>query len=724
MKLTLYQNQVPLFKKKNGFSHPLIHFVPFQSTGDAKTFVDLASTQRYIAPRNVDQRLLGEQFIRVETENEAQLLRKLGVKHLSKPDLFLEVILPNYSTFPVSLRATCTVAVLEEVASLVGPSATVQEQTWPAVAIELRKALKKLPCVCNDKGKFVLPSNLYDPRNSQLAALLDSSFFPDKTLFPPSILPKLSSLGLRQSLDPVGILDCAKSVGLSLSENVEEDGYEATGEGNLSKCRKRAKALLLCLDERQRNEELEFVPDRLIEYIEKKRSEEELFWADLKTISWCPIVRLAPEPYLPWMKTGTSTLIAPPCQVRPSDQMWQVSASFFILDGVIRSSSLPFLLGWNEAVPSGTLARQLAEVSKSFTRWKRASEVAQVQVALEESSPAESSILNMPNEIRRATLKVSKEATNLLSLMDNVVKTRDFGSIEVSVIASTLSDVPCVWVSEAETFLEPKCLALVPPPDLDLRPYLFSVPPELQTFRLLLVRLGVGKAFTTKSYLGALRQLSRDAGGTSLSQQQVEICVRLLQALSEALRSETERAQQRYLAQVLLPDSKGILKPSQDLVYNDSAWLPNEASGDEASLSSPVAICFLKPLSSPLTDSILVTRSLVHSSVPSSLASSLGAKSLRYLSLVDQEMTKTLPCVSAFRLSKLLTFWGDSEAFLFDLLEVADVSGAFQVDIVYDKREHGVQSLLQPNLGWSFFNLIFKFVKFSFNADVLCSSII
>lgn len=94
-----------------------------------------------------------------------------------------------------------------------------------------------------------------------------------------------------------------------------------------------------------------------------------------------------------------------------------------------------------------------------------------------------------------------------------------------------------------------------------------------------------------------------------------------------------------------------------------------------------------------------MTRSLVHPSVPSSVASSLGAKSLRYLSLVDHEMTETLPCVPASRLSKLLTFWGDSEALLFDLLEIADIGGVSQVDLVYDKREHGVKSLLQPNLG-------------------------
>jgi sacsin len=60
---------------------------------------------------------------------------------------------------------------------------------------------------------------------------------------------------------------------------------------------------------------------------------------------------------------------------------------------------------------------------------------------------------------------------------------------------------------------------------------------------------------------------------------------------------------------------------------------------------------------------------LVHTDIENELAKRLGAKSLRYLSLVDQEMTSDLPCLSTIAVSDTLSGYGhDKEILLYNLL--------------------------------------------------------
>ncbi len=130
------------------------------------------------------------------------------------------------------------------------------------------------------------------------------------------------------------------------------------------------------------------------------------------------------------------------------------------------------------------------------------------------------------------------------------------------------------------------------------------------------------------------------------------------------------------LGSVLVPNAAGILVQAKELVYNDAPWLPKSA-----------------------LEMTGVNR-LVHTDIENELAKRLGAKSLRYLSLVDQEMTSDLPCLSTITISDTLSGYGqDKELLLYNLLEIADCCKARKIHVLYDKREHPRLSLLQPNLG-------------------------
>ncbi|KAG0476067.1 hypothetical protein HPP92_012908 [Vanilla planifolia] len=88
----------------------------------------------------------------------------------------------------------------------------------------------------------------------------------------------------------------------------------------------------------------------------------------------------------------------------------------------------------------------------------------------------------------------------------------------------------------------------------------------------------------------------------------------------------------------------------------------------------------------------------VHSDINDDLAKRLGVQSLRFLSLVNEKMTRDLPCMDYARISELLALYGESDFLLFDLLELADYIKAKKLHLIYDKRQHPKQSLLQHNL--------------------------
>ena len=126
---------------------------------------------------------------------------------------------------------------------------------------------------------------------------------------------------------------------------------------------------------------------------------------------------------------------------------------------------------------------------------------------------------------------------------------------------------------------------------------------------------------------------------------------------------------------IFLPDANGVLRLAE-LTYDDAPWM----SSTLRERPDGGGVQF------------------VHESVSTKLAESLGARSLRYLLLLEEKLTDSLPCPGIEPIKRALSDGGSEAQLLLDLLEVADSLGARAVNFMIDGRKHPTQSLLSPAL--------------------------
>lgn len=487
------------------------------------------------------------------------------------------------------------------------------------------------------------------------------AFFPSDKLLDTEILDTLVMLGLRRTLSFTGLLDCARSVSLF---------HDSKHPQTLSVARK----LLACLDALA----LKLSPDDEesysgrscstilhnsievddIDYTEAQKVDEnnlidkpglspflddfvddmpqEEFWSELKTIAWCPVCDDPPLEGLPWLKSNDQ--VAVPSIVRPKSQMWIVSHSMHILDCECCSMYLQSKLGWTTRPSINVLSTQLIELSMFFGRLKSTSSV---QPEIEAS--------------------LQKRIPSLYSKLQEYI-----GSNEFMALKSVLDGRTWVWIGD--DFVSPKALAFDSP--VKFTPYLYVVPSELSEFRDLLLELGVKLCFDIGDYLNVLHCLQCDLRGSPLSNDQLNFVHCVLEAISDCC-SENSLFE-ASTAPLFIPDIFGVLRNVEDLVYNDAPWMDNDTRAGKY---------------------------FIHPSISNDLANRLGVQSVRCLSLVEEEMIEDLPCMDYARIIELLATYGDNDLMLFDLLELADCCKAKKLHLIFDKREHPRQSLLQHNLG-------------------------
>lgn len=495
-------------------------------------------------------------------------------------------------------------------------------------------------------------SRLYDPRVPELQKVLHRKVcFPSEKFSDPETLDTLVNLGLKRTLGFTGLLDCAKSVSIFHdSKDPETTRYGRTLLEYLNSlaCRlssqiKEDKTELLDVDDphgvllvREENHTEDFLD--IIDLVGNSVDDksEEHFWSEMKTIAWCPVCIDAPLKGLPWIKT--SNQVVSPNFVRPKSQMWMVSSMMHILDGDCDSMYLQRKLGWMDVTNINVLSTQLVELSKSYRNLKLHS--------LDENG---------------FDAELQKGITNLYSKLQEYIGSDDFG-----VLKSTLNGVAWVWIGD--DFVQPHALAFDSP--VKFTPFLYVVPSELSEFRQLLLELGVRISFDIWDYVYVLQRLQNDVKGVALSTDQLSFVQCVLEAVADCCLEKPSFEVSN--TPLLAPDSSGVLRLAGDLVYNDAPWMENTA---------------------------LAGKHFIHPSISNDLADRLGVKSLRCISLVSEDMTKDLPCMDFARINELLSWYGKNDFLLFDLLELADCTKAKKLHIIFDKREHPRQSLMQQNLG-------------------------
>ncbi|CAN1168841.1 SACS [Linum perenne] len=628
----------------------LIKQLPMYESYRSRKLVSLTKPTKWLKPNGVREDLFNDDFVRTESEREEIILRRyLDIREPSRVEFYKGYVLNRMPEFLSQQGAISKI--LHDVKLLVLDDASI------------RTALSEIPFVLAGNGSWKQPSRLYDPRITKLSNVLHTQeFFPSAEFSHHEMLDILVNLGLRRCLGFSGILDCANTV--SLLHDSGDLKAVAYGHKLLGYLDALAHKLVVedgdsdsnkfqsdILNEKMPGEDTNVgnfdisridhsyhTNDPDIEWFLESFSydkEEEEFWLEIKTISWCPICVDPPIEGLPWLKTNN--LVASPVSVRPKSQLWTMSSKMHVLDGECNSMYLQQKLGWLDRLSLNVLSAQLMELSESYNQLKLQS-----------------------SKRRDFDVALQMGISTLYSRMQEYIGDNDF-----AVLKSTLHGVPWVWIGD--DFVSSTVLAFDSP--VKFTPYLYVVPSELTDFRELLLELGVKLSFDIWDYFHVLQRLQKDAKAP-LSSDQLSFVYCILEAVAD-FSSEKPLIEASSTA-LLIPDSSGFLMCAGDLIYNDAPWIES---------------------------SVLGGKHFVHPNISNDLANRLGVKSLRCLSLVDEDMTKDLPCMDSKRLSDLLALYGDIDFLLFDLLELADNCKAKTLRLIFDKRTHPCQSLLQHNFG-------------------------
>ncbi|KAK6241558.1 hypothetical protein SCA6_006947 [Theobroma cacao] len=645
----------------------IIKHIPMFESYRSRKLVSLSKPIKWLKPNGIREDLLNDDFVRAESERERIILtRYLDIREPSKVEFFKSYVLNHMSEF-LSQQGDFP-AILHDVKLLLEED------------ISIRSALAATPFVLAANGSWQQPSRLYDPRVPELQKVLHKEvFFPSEKFSDPETLDTLVILGLRRSLGFIGLLDCARSVSIlhesgdpqaatcgrklllyldalacKLSSEREGDveqiisnklpKNDPASEGNDNEmpsalfCRNSdiidGDAVDVDSSNRENTCKDDIDIDNVIGNLIDNMPEED-FWSEMKTIAWCPICVNPPLQGLPWLKSPSH--LASPSIVRPKSQMWVVSSTMHILDGQCESIYLQRRLGWMDQLNIHVLSTQLVELSKSYCQLKLHSLVEpDFDAALQQGIPM------------------------LYSKLQEHIGTDDF-----MVLKLALDGVSWVWIGD--DFVSSNALAFDSP--VKFTPYLYVVPSELAEFRDLLLELGVRLSFHIWDYFHVLQRLQNDVKGHPLSAEQFGFVNCVLEAIADC--SSDKPFLEASNTPLLIPDSCGVLMSAGELVYNDAPWIESSA---------------------------LVGKHFVHPSINNDLANRLGVKSLRCLSLVSKDMTKDLPCMDFARINELLSLYDNNEFLLFDLLELADCCKAKKLHLIFDKREHPHQSLLQHNL--------------------------
>jgi sacsin len=658
---------LPIFQIKNGGA-----FIKL-SDHDAKTqFAALQNSDR------LSSELFPPHYINFSTPQELQFLSFLGVIVFPRSQYFIRDFLPRASF----LHGDRPNLVEQDLLEMMTEFATLIEEDKKIVSV-----LKESKCVPNGERDQITqrtlhkPSELFDPLESELYALLDETFFPAPEFQREDVLVHLRTTGLNSTLDWTGIIACARSIESFLPEETK------LSPGILSPRQKRGSSLLDYLTKNM---------NRLLgeeKKVEQKRTSifslRGLFGSEkpvvdtftieenirqLVNIEWMPIHQVPLDPFMPWCDSLTTSDVAPPRICRPVSDSWSCSSSMCISRNPVHSTSLLKVFGWNENLPIKVIAVQLRELAAKF-------------------------ISNCAtNEVDEAQIQLARERiTALIPVLYQRLNGAD--GDEIIIIQSVLSSHPWIWVGHA--FVHPSKVAYTS--TLSLAPYLYAVPQDLAVYKRLLDMFGIKQSFNARDFVEVLRQMALETNATTvgndskdsnkkaanviaLSDEHIDLAVSLVTFLSAEGGGGGKESFQPLDHLIYVPDNLGKLSIASDLVTDDVPWL---TGAEYTTARSGIRLC--------------------HPHIASKVAHRVGVRSLRLI-LVDRSVetlfTETESHMEAFgqaesltgRLRTILDMYPDGNPILSELIQNADDAGATVVKIMIDENTYPVESLMDTTV--------------------------
>lgn len=554
---------------------------------------------------------------------------------------------------------------------------------------------KKIPTVLKDskcipngslssetKRTLHKPSELFDPSEPELYALLDESFFPAPEFQRDDVLVHLRSAGLNTTLDWPGVIACAKSIesfvppqensattdfslirkrrGLSLLDFLLKNIGRLLGEENKAEKRKPSIFSLRGLFGSDK-------PSVDISSIEDNIKQ-------LLNIRWIPIQQTPLDKFMPWSASLTLSAVASPRMCRPVSDAWMCSSTMCFAANQIHSNTLLRVLGWNETLPINVIAIQLKELAAKYI-----SNCDQLQL--------EATEIQLARERITALIPILYQRLN------------GANNDEVAIILSILNSHPWIWVGHA--FVHPSKVAYTSA--LSLAPYLYAVPQDLAVYKRLLDMFGIKQSFYARDYVDVLRQMAIETNANTsdnetkdsnkkaadviaLSDIHIDLAVSLVTFLSAEGGGSGGESFRPLDHTIYVPDSLGKLSLATDLVTDDVPWLTGV---EYSNARSGIRLC--------------------HPHIASKVAHRVGVRSLR-LMLVDRSVdtlfSESESHVEAFgqaesltgRLRTILDMYPDGNPILAELIQNADDAGASVVKIMIDENTYPTESLMDTTV--------------------------
>jgi hypothetical protein len=293
-------------------------------------------------------------------KTELLLMLRLGVRPLSRSQLYEVIVLPRLSIMPEELRDACLLNLLLELPNFVGKCLSLRTQLCDSSFLPRSKGLPR-----------ARPSELYDPTDTELAGLLPSESFPAGRYALPGALISLRQLGLRTRLGWEGIVDVATSI-----DNLGRSGEakEAVGRGQkLLRFMDVHAPSLWPADSKPAAGFLQAVTKLVYDDgSEEQRINAERqrlqYISQLMRLAWVPVLVDLPSPLLPPHPEQGSSLV-PPSSARPSSDCWLCSSSLYVLDDGQQppsSSKLLSIFGWDQPLDAVVVARQITALASKF----------------------------------------------------------------------------------------------------------------------------------------------------------------------------------------------------------------------------------------------------------------------------------------------------------------------------------------------------------------------
>lgn len=202
----------------------------------------------------------------------------------------------------------------------------------------------------------------------------------------------------------------------------------------------------------------------------------------------------------------------------------------------MRSAELRRILGWNEQIPLRVLCQQLHAYSNL--------------AASEKIQDVEDTAATDTGEHEQDTTGAKSAA--IVPLIYKLIS-EAIPSNEFDLCKSELTSMKCILVNEA-AFVRPSSVAFQS--TVDVRPYLFTLPPALLPFQRLFRELGVREKFVPHDYANVLVNMRSDYPDEELPPDLLRTALTLVQLLADSIINEVP----------FVPDAHGKLVMASDLV--------------------------------------------------------------------------------------------------------------------------------------------------------------